>query len=181
MDNVFISLLTSQQRGALTAAQIRSLNYWDFQYLAPNQIPVLTTAQFEKIPSPGILTDLSLAAQAALTQSQLLALPLPVWAGYAPLSRALYPPTDYMPVVDMPTGPDGMGMDEQMMAEVESVFNLVPIPSATHATIASGKWSDPGIWRNGLIPGQGAKVLISAGTDGSVRPVLVDGAVNAAD
>jgi hypothetical protein len=40
----------------------------------------------------------------------------------------------------------------------------VPHEAATFVSIASGEWSDAGIWEGGLVPGDDAQVLISADT-----------------
>ncbi len=49
--SVGLNRLTSQQVSWLTAAQIQSLNYYDFQYLGPAQIRWLTAARIATIPA----------------------------------------------------------------------------------------------------------------------------------
>lgn len=46
---------------------------------------------------------------------------------------------------------------------VAALEELVPDSDATHVAIASGNWSDENVWREGLVPTDGARVLISAG------------------
>ena len=48
-------------------------------------------------------------------------------------------------------------------AEHAAVFELVKHSDATHVAINSGAWSDPGTWAGGVVPGNGARVLISTG------------------
>jgi DNA polymerase III psi subunit len=74
VDLVRIDKLSPQQIAWLTAAQIQSLQMWDFKFLSPAQIPVLTPQQIAEIPDPGPLAEWSAAAQAALTQPQVQAL-----------------------------------------------------------------------------------------------------------
>ena len=65
-------------------------------------------------------------------------------------------------------------------------MNLVPLDEVTHRAVQSGAWSDRGTWENGMIPTQGAKVLIpeavSVQVDGLISPsmktVRVDGTLN---
>lgn len=51
---------------------------------------------------------------------------------------------------------------------------LVSVDDATHIAVASGDWSDACIWRDGALPGAGARVLIPANIE-----VRVDGVVDA--
>jgi DNA polymerase III psi subunit len=71
---VRIAQLTPQQISWLTAAQIQSLAYYDFQFLSPSQIPLLTNQQISTIPDPGPLSAWTPAARAALTLSQVQSL-----------------------------------------------------------------------------------------------------------
>ena len=47
--------------------------------------------------------------------------------------------------------------------EHTAAMELVERGDATHVAIGSGDWSDPNIWSNGEVPGDGAKVLIPDG------------------
>jgi hypothetical protein len=160
--NVRINLLTPQQASWLRGDQIQALKYFDFIYLTPAQIPWLTTAQMAAVPGADVLRSLSDAAQAALTRDQLLALPLDVWAQFSRIEPSQTPPSNYKPVVDQVIGADGLS--DHAREEEQKIYNLVPLASATHVTVASGNWSDPRIWRNGQVPAAGAKVVVSAGT-----------------
>jgi hypothetical protein len=51
-----------------------------------------------------------------------------------------------------------------------SLFQLVRYDQVTNYAIKSGVWSDPSIWKNGVLPISGARVLIPSGVD-----VVVDG------
>jgi len=53
-----------------------------------------------------------------------------------------------------------------------ALFELVKYSDVTHATIASGVWSDSGIWANGMVPADDARVLISIGTSVTIDRVL---------
>jgi hypothetical protein len=45
----------------------------------------------------------------------------------------------------------------------DALIALVPEANATHVAIRSGSWTDPKVWQNGIVPGDGANVLISQG------------------
>jgi hypothetical protein len=47
--------------------------------------------------------------------------------------------------------------------EHNAVMALVPEANATHVAIKSGSWFDPSIWKNGVVPSNGANVLIPQG------------------
>ncbi|MEO1456281.1 MAG: GDSL-type esterase/lipase family protein [Pseudomonadota bacterium] len=49
---------------------------------------------------------------------------------------------------------------------------LVPVEEATHRAVASGNWSDPATWEGGVLPGEGARVLIPEGVSVTVDTVL---------
>ena len=75
--------------------------------------------------------------------------------------------------------------DASMMAEHQALMDLVDPADATHVAINDGSWFDPGTWQGGVVPGAGARVLISDGVtvtyDGespvSLFTVRVDGAL----
>ncbi|MEM6363627.1 MAG: dockerin type I domain-containing protein [Planctomycetota bacterium] len=52
---------------------------------------------------------------------------------------------------------------------------LVTDAQSTHVSVASGNWSDPATWRNGVVPTDGARVVITGG-----QTVTVDGVFNEA-
>lgn len=64
-----------------------------------------------------------------------------------------------------------------------ALLDLVPHASATHVATNSGSWFDPNTWKNGVIPGDDAGVLIQEGvqvlydseSDVSLHAVRVDG------
>ncbi|MEM7269879.1 MAG: G8 domain-containing protein [Pseudomonadota bacterium] len=64
-------------------------------------------------------------------------------------------------------------------------MKLVSIEQVTHSAVRSGDWSDPGVWSNGVPPGEGARAHIPAGmtvrVDGQVAPEIktlrIDGAL----
>ena len=73
--------------------------------------------------------------------------------------------------------------DAAMMAEHAAALGLVRRDAATHVAIRSGDWNDPTIWRDGAVPGDGARVVIGAGvtvdyatvSDARLLTVRVDG------
>lgn len=46
-----------------------------------------------------------------------------------------------------------------------AVFGLVPHSEATHHAMRSGRWGDPGVWMNGEVPTDGARVVIAGGVE----------------
>ena len=155
---VRINSLPPEQISFLSVPQIQSLGFVDFDYLWPSQIPYITASQLRSMPNSGVLAQLSDAAQAALTREQILSMPADYIAYYTRVEPEQYPPSQYVPVVDRREAPGGHAQ------EAMKFYNLVPLAGATHATVASGNWSDPKIWRNGVVPTAGAKVAIAAGT-----------------
>jgi DNA polymerase III psi subunit len=156
-------LLSSQQIAVLTVAQVQSLSADDIYLLPPALIPWLTTAQIASLPSNYGVRTWSDEQMAQLTRPQILAMSRSVYGAFISLQQALQPPTNYTPV-----DPDHSGHGKDLdapSAEADQFFRLVPLESATHVTIASGDWTDPRIWRNGVVPGLGARVVISAGTN----------------
>jgi DNA polymerase III psi subunit len=156
---VRIALLSPTKVSWLLQSQIQSLVPDDFKYLNPWQVPLLKPSQFAGITSYHILPNLSYELQAALTRDQLLALPFDVLSKFTGIRDTQMPPTNYHPAV-ADTGSHSAAHD----AEAERVLALAPLNAATHVTVASGSWNNPAVWRNGVIPAAGAKVVISAGT-----------------
>lgn len=153
--------LTATQIGWLTAMQVQSLDYRDIPGLQAQQIPQLSLAQIRAIPSGAFLADLSEPLQRALTREQLLALAPAVWAQF---NVDVLPPANYDPAANNAVGPDGLPNGVHAVEEAAKAFALVPLNAATHATVASGNWSDARIWKDGKVPGAGARVVVSAGT-----------------
>jgi hypothetical protein len=155
-----INLLTPQQIGWLTLSQIRVVNWTQFGYLSPNQIPLIAPEQFAKIPTAGLLRNLSDESEIRLTREQLMALSSEVFARY---TVAIPPPYDtYVPAVDVPVDANGVATGHHALEEAQHVFDLVPLAAATHVAIASGNWSDPRIWQGGQMPTAGARVVIAS-------------------
>ena len=50
--------------------------------------------------------------------------------------------------------------DSVLQREHLSLFQLVRYSQVTHYAVASGAWSDPNTWHDGVVPGNGARVLI---------------------
>jgi hypothetical protein len=71
---VHLNLLTPSQLGWITATQVRSLGLFDFQFVNPMLVPLLTDAQIASIPDPGPFVTWTANARAALTMSQVRAL-----------------------------------------------------------------------------------------------------------
>ena len=157
---VFLSRLTHEQVGWLRSSQIRTVQPFDFLYLHPSQIPQLSTAQFAAITDGYVLSVMPEASRAALTREQIFALPNSEWVTFA---GGLGTNPNYHPAEHMPVGPDGISTADHIVAEAAKFLAIVPINQATHWTVASGNWSNPAIWRNGIIPSAGAKVHVAAG------------------
>jgi hypothetical protein len=162
--SVGLSLLSPQQVTWLTEAQVQSLRMYDFKYLHPDQIPLLTPTQFATIDTEHILPNLSHEAQTRMTREQLLALPPAILSRYMNDKPSQAPPTSYHLSTEAPLGPDGLPATPHALEEAARVFALVPLSQATHVTVASGAWNDPAVWRDRVVPAAGAKVVISAGT-----------------
>lgn len=161
--DIRLYLLTTDQIRSLTAAQVQSLDSFEFERLLPEQIPLLTTTQIASMPANYNVRAWSDQHLIQLSRDQILAMPIPVYGAYISLQAALRPPSNYDPVDPAHAGHGGHDLDAPS-AEADQVFNLVPMAAATHVTIRSGNWMDPTIWRNGVVPGAGAKVVIATGT-----------------
>ena len=55
--------------------------------------------------------------------------------------------------------------DSSKSVEHAALMDLVPHSEATHVAVRSGAWSDPATWANGIVPDDGAKVLILSDVD----------------
>ena len=53
-----------------------------------------------------------------------------------------------------------------------ALLALVSDAQATHVAIGSGNWSDPAIWRDGVTPTQGARIVIAEGQTVTVDQVF---------
>ncbi len=164
VSKVPLRLLTDMQIGWLTAQQIRSVRHFDFEFLQPAQIPLLSVAQMKALPSTYNLRTWSDAQLAGLTREQILALPIPVYGYFISIGEFLYPPANYAGVE---ASGGHHGALDAPSAVANQFLNLVPLAAATHVTVGSGNWSDPRIWAGGVVPGKESRVVISAGT--SVR------------
>lgn len=180
---VRIGVLSPQQVLKLSTAQIQSIAFADFKYLDSSQIPLLSLAQFAAITNGGALRSLPGDLAAAITREQILALSMEAYRDFA---GGETPPSHYHPAVDTPIGSDGLPTNAHIVEEAARFFSLVPIAEATHATIASGDWSNPAIWRDGVVPTAGAKVVVSAGTtvrfdafmEFAIKTLRIDGVLN---
>ncbi len=65
------------------------------------------------------------------------------------------------------TAPVAMAQHEHDPGPIQhehgAVFDLVPHSEATHHAMRSGRWDDPGVWMNGEVPTDGARVVIAGG------------------
>ena len=59
-----------------------------------------------------------------------------------------------------------------LLREHLSLFQLVRYDQVTNYAIRSGAWSDPTIWHGGVVPADGARVLIPVGVDVEVDGVI---------
>ncbi|HMO85353.1 MAG TPA: G8 domain-containing protein, partial [Lacipirellulaceae bacterium] len=164
-----INWLTSRQIEWLTPTQLAQVRWLDFNLLTPGQIRHLTPDQFASVTDGVILRSFRDELQIQFSRAQLLALPERV---LAELMRTLTPPTNYTPTVEIPIGPDGIGQSHHLRMEAERVFDLAPIAAASHVAVSDGDWTDPRTWRNGVVPGAGARVLIPANLSVRFNAVL---------
>jgi hypothetical protein len=169
-----IHRLTPLQIGWLRTAQIQAVQDLDFLWLHSEQIPKLTPQQFSTITSANTLRGIPDESRARISNEQLLSLPWNVLSDYI-LSPAN---TNYHPAVHMPIGPDGIPIAAHLTTEANRFFALVPLTAVTHRTVASGDWSNPAIWQNGIVPSAGAKVMISAGNTVRFDSVMSNFAIN---
>src|SRR5438105_9028786 len=54
--------------------------------------------------------------------------------------------------------------DRMLQAEHEELLDLLTPETANYTAIRNGRWSDPRIWKEGEVPGNGGRVLILEGT-----------------
>ena len=71
---VGVSLLTPTQVGYLSAAQIQQVKFYELNRLGPSQIPYVTAAQLSAISSAGMLAEWSSPALGALSSAQVQSL-----------------------------------------------------------------------------------------------------------
>lgn len=76
VDRTGLSGLTDSQRAELSVEQIQQLNYREFEHLSSAQSPHLTAGQLATIPNRWWFERMSDDARAALTESQVQALPV---------------------------------------------------------------------------------------------------------
>jgi hypothetical protein len=169
-----INRLTSQQVSWLRVAQIRAVKDYEFNYLRAFQIPLLSLAQLAAVSNINMIRSLPDALREAFTRQQLLSLPWNILSEYIDSPAN----TNYHPAVHMPIGPDGIPVAAHLTTEADRFFALVPLTAVTHRTVASGDWSNPAIWQNGVVPSAGAKVLISTGTTVRFDSVMSNFAIN---
>jgi hypothetical protein len=74
---VGIGALTPAQIGQLTTTQVQQVKYQQFNYLSPREVPMLSTAQIASIDNEWSFKQMSDAARAALTATQIQALSVP--------------------------------------------------------------------------------------------------------
>lgn len=190
---ISIGYISPAQRNALSVEQIEMLTKNDFRYLSAEQVVHLTREQMGSISNKWYFLRMSDAARAALSQDQLLALPNAVHAGLNHQPTALFAPTeDHGPMQEMAAGmvgpmeehnhsateqatsgsgghghhdPNGPHPDDpDKQDEHLAVLRLVARDQATFVSIASGEWSDTAVWEGGVVPGDDAQVVVSAGT-----------------
>jgi Ca2+-binding RTX toxin-like protein len=53
-----------------------------------------------------------------------------------------------------------------------ALFELVRYDQVTHYAVTNGAWSNPSTWQNGIVPGNGARVLIPIGVEVTVNGVI---------
>lgn len=64
------------------------------------------------------------------------------------------------------------GNDPYKAAEHLHLFELIKYADITHTALGSGDWSDPGTWEDGILPSEGARVLIPVGVEVSIDGVI---------
>ena len=165
---VSIGDLSGSAREHLTIEQIQSLHPNDFRYLSAEQAVHLTRAQLSSITNHRQFRNMSAESRAALSQDQLLTLPNMVHAAMNHRPASMFAPDeDHGPSSATDDSGHGTGPhvdDPDKMLEHHALFDLVPHDEADFVSIASGEWSDPDTWKDGLIPGEDAQVLIASGT-----------------
>lgn len=65
---------------------------------------------------------------------------------------------------------DALNLQREHLA----LFELVRYDQVSHIAIANGNWSSPGTWQNGVVPGDGAHVLVPVGVE-----IVVDDMIEA--
>ncbi len=155
-----LDMLTTQQIGWLTPAQVQSLDSGQFERLTPAQIKYISTAQMAALPADYYVRNWSDLQLGELTQAQILAMPYRVFMVFSGMREEYLPPSTYVPATQ-----GGHHDLDAPSAEANQFLNLVPIQAATHISVGSGNWSDPAVWHNGVVPGANARVVVAAGTN----------------
>lgn len=63
---------------------------------------------------------------------------------------------------------------DAMIYEMIDMFNLVRYKDITHKSVQSGPWSNPSTWEGGIVPSQGARVLIEKAHTVTIASVIVE-------
>ena len=159
--NVSIRWLTPRQLAALSVEQIQSLKPGDFRYLTAEQVVHLTNDQMAAIPNAGHFRAMSAASRAALSRDQLFAMDEKIFTSMMGLPSSFAGSHADHSAGGQSDGPHADDPDKRH--EHLAALDLVAHDNATHVTIDSGVWSDPEVWKDGLVPGVDADVLINAG------------------
>ena len=162
---VNIDYLTKEQISYLTLGQVQSLASVDFIHLSVVQLQQLTPTQFAAVSHSSHVTQIDAEAKQFLSREQILSMPLSIYAEFVQIPIDLASVENYAPVSEFAKAADGLAGDARTMMERMSIPSLVPDSSATHFSVASGRWSDPSSWHNGQVPGAGARVVITSGTE----------------
>ncbi|TWU28101.1 G8 domain-containing protein [Bythopirellula polymerisocia] len=162
---VNIDLLNPGQIQFLTVSQIQSLKSIDFVHLSITQLKLVTSAQFAAVSNPLHVTLLDPEVKETLSREQILSMPLDIYAEFVGIPINLGGIENYVPVSEYAKAADGLASDPRTMMEWMGILSLVPDSSATHFSVASGRWSNPATWLNGQVPSAGAKVVVASGTD----------------
>jgi len=64
------------------------------------------------------------------------------------------------------------GDDPVRQREHLALTQLIRYSQVTHYAVSSGAWSDPNTWHDGVVPGNGARVLVPIGVDVTVDRII---------
>jgi len=179
---ITIHTLTPAQRKELSVAQIQSVQPHDFRFLTPEQVEHLTPAQMAAVENYWQLRSMPDESMAALSREQLLSLTPEVFARSVGLPESFAPPETIGESFELTSltcehhteagqpHTDDAGKQHEHLA----VLDLVAPELATHVTVASGNWSDPTVWRNGAVPGQNSRIIVSAGNTVTFDAIYVN-------
>ncbi|MAT72315.1 MAG: hypothetical protein CMJ58_22655, partial [Planctomycetaceae bacterium] len=162
---VGLALLTPLQRQWISAAQVQTLLSRDFALLTTAQLSLVTPQQFASVANASDLDGLSEQQRRALSSEQILSLPLDLLIRLTGADIDAAKLAGFTPMNRFGVGPDGLSANPHAAMAWQQVLSLVPVSQATHTAVASGEWTDPRIWSNGQVPGNGANVMIPAGID----------------